>query len=408
MHVRSVAPQVLKRASPGAWMVMLWLAVTLYATAPHVLQASGVPYPTGNRISLALAVVLVLVAGRSSRRPLPSFTLLLLGTFSSVMAMAVRDIPLIQYLVVDVALCYIAATRPRRTSLAAGGMALGVLIGYAAFRALTHLEWGSSTTAAAALTTAIAWLVGDSIHQSRRHGEELQARAAAEAVTAERLRIARELHDMVAHTISIVTLQAGAASRVIDTQPVRARAALREVEVAGRETLTGLHLMLGALRDTATADSGRPAAPMPGLADIERLAEATTAAGVRVDVRWLGERRALPPEIELSAYRIVQEAVTNVVRHAGVRACRVAIAQGPESLEVEVVDAGRGAVPGQAAPSLGAGARRGYGVVGMRERVSLLRGEFIAGPRPEGGYRVAARLPLPTVPAIKTPATADA
>lgn len=412
-------------------MVVLWFAVTLYATAPHVLQESGVPYPTGNRLDLLLAAFLVLAAGRVSRRPLLSLTLLLLGTVSSVMAMAVRDIPLVQYLVVDVAVCYIAATKTRRTSLAAAGMALGVLLGYDALRALLHLEWGSSTTLAAVLTTAIVWLVGDAIQQNHLHAEELRERVAAEAITAERLRIARELHDIVGHTISIVTLQAGAASRVFDTQPERARTALREVEAAGRETLTGLHKMLGALREgqasstaaaataattqtgptartlpglaratslgsasTVPASSAVPAAPAPPtvpaptLTDLPRLADATTAAGVRVDVRWHGERRTLPPEIELSAYRIIQEAVTNVVRHARTNACRVSIDHGIDSLCVEVVDSGCGL-------SFSTN-RRGYGLLGMRERVNLLRGDFTAGPRSEGGYRVAARLPLPT------------
>lgn len=433
MDARTAAPALVKRVRPGTWMVALWFAVTLYATAPHVLQQSGVPYPVGNRIGLLLASVLVLAAGRVSSRPLLSLTLLLLGTVSSVMAMAVRDVPLIQFLVVDVAVCYLAATKSRRTSLTAAGMALGVLLGYDALRALLHLAWGSSTTLAAALTSVIVWLVGDAIRQNHMHAEELRERFAAEAIATERLRIARELHDIVGHTISIVTLQAGAASRVFDTQPERARAALREVETAGRETLTGLHRMLGALRESQTsgtpaaaassavqtepatrvfprlsgtippgsgsrvpASSAVPAAsaaptvstPTPTLTDLPRLAAATTAAGVHVDIRWHGEQRALPPEIELSAYRIVQEAVTNVVRHARTDACRVSVDHGIDSLSVEVIDSGCG---------LSSSADDcGYGLRGMHERVHLLRGDFSAGPRPEGGYRVAARLPLPT------------
>jgi signal transduction histidine kinase len=210
----------------------------------------------------------------------------------------------------------------------------------------------------------------------------------ADAVTAERLRIARELHDMVAHTIGIVALQAGAARRVIDTQPTGARAALREVEMASRETLSGLRRMLGALRQ-AELEKGAEPAPldvMPGLADVDRLAGTITAAGLRVDVRWVGDRRPLPPEVDLSAYRIIQEAVTNVARHAGVDRCDVAVDQRDGLLTLEVTDDGRGAagLPGA-----------GYGIPGMRERVSLLHGEFDAGPRPEGGFRVTARIPVP-------------
>jgi signal transduction histidine kinase len=239
-----------------------------------------------------------------------------------------------------------------------------------------------------ALIVIIAWLVGHQVYQSRVHTETLRAQAAAQAVTAERLRIARELHDMVAHTIGIIALQAGAARRVIDTQPALAREALGEVENASRETLSGLRRMLGALRraEPGHAPEAPPLDPALGLADIDRLAERTTAAGVRIEVRWRGERRPLPPEIGMSAYRIVQEAVTNVVRHAGTRSCQVTVDCRDEELAIEVLDSGPG--PGRAADT-------GYGLLGMRERVGLLHGELSAAPRPEGGFRVAARLPVP-------------
>ncbi|MFJ9448497.1 sensor histidine kinase [Kitasatospora sp. NPDC101235] len=194
----------------------------------------------------------------------------------------------------------------------------------------------------------------------------------AEAVTSERLRIARELHDMVAHSIGIIAIQAGAGSRVIQTQPAEAREALRAIEATSRETLSGLRRTLVSLRQAdrgATTSEQSPLAPTPGLADIERLAAATAGAGVRVDVRCTGEQRPVPADIDLSAYRIVQEALTNVVRHA-----------------VEVVDNGRGAIED--------GPAHGFGLIGMRERAGLLGGHLSAGPRPEGGFRVAARLPL--------------
>jgi len=166
---------------------------------------------------------------------------------------------------------------------------------------------------------------------------------------------------MVAHSIGIVALQAGAARRVIDTQPCRAREALGEIEAASREVLAGLRRTLGALRDGDPGDAaGRtPPAATPGLADIDGLAAATAAAGVRVDVRWLGQRRALPQEISLSAYRIIQEAVTNVVRHADTHACQVTVDCREDELSIEVVDAGRGR---------GTTTGTGYGLLGMRER----------------------------------------
>jgi signal transduction histidine kinase len=174
--------------------------------------------------------------------------------------------------------------------------------------------------------------------------------------------------------------------------------------------------MLGALRQTepgqtepgqtepGQTEPGRPGpdpgdqavlGSMPGLADIERLAAATTAAGVRVDVRWQGERRPLPPDIDLAAYRIVQESVTNVVRHAGVRSCQVLITRDDETLAVEIADRGRGRGGSTTGTGCGGAAGTGCGLAGMRERVALLRGEFSAAPQPEGGFLVTARLPLP-------------
>jgi signal transduction histidine kinase len=160
---------------------------------------------------------------------------------------------------------------------------------------------------------------------------------------------------------------------------------MRAVENEGRETLAGLRRMLVALR---AADEGQsPEAAPAGLADVDRLAATTTAAGVRVEVHRLGEARQLPPDIDLSAFRIVQESVTNVVRHAGTRACRVTLDyRDDEELAVEITDDGLGR---------GSSTDTGFGVAGMRERVALLHGEFTAAPRPEGGFRVTARLPLP-------------
>lgn len=393
----------LSRVRPGTWMVLIWFAVTAYTVFAQA-QTRGLPVfvrSSGNQLDEVVAVVLVLAAARRQRRPLPALCLLLAGTVCSVMAMAVEDIPLLQFLAVDIAVCYLAATQPLRTSAKAGALALATLVGYSGGRALLGYGTNGTTTLTAALTTVIVWLVGNSVWQRQAHAEALRAETTERAITAERLRIARELHDMVAHTIGIVALQAGAARQVFDTQPDRARAALGEIEAAGRETLSGLRRMLGALREAdttvGTEEAARPA-PMPGLDDVPRLAETTTAAGVRVDVTWSGVRRQLPPDIELSAYRIIQEAVTNVVRHAGARSCAVAIDFRAAELAVEVTNSGTAPEPhpprttthGVRAP-----ARGGYGIVGMRERVGLLHGDFSYGRRPDGGCRVSARLPIP-------------
>jgi signal transduction histidine kinase len=204
---------------------------------------------------------------------------------------------------------------------------------------------------------------------------------------AERLRIARELHDIVAHSIGIIAIQAGAGRRVFDARPAEARDALAAIEATSRETLSGLRRMVTGLRLAEPGPGPGQARmdPAPGLTGIERLAAMTLEAGVKIDVDWRGRQEPLPADIDLSAFRIIQEAVTNVVRHAGTDQCRVSIDQQDGYLSIEVTDSGRG----------GSVAGTGYGIAGMRERAALLGGGFSAGPRPGGGFRVAARLPLP-------------
>jgi signal transduction histidine kinase len=290
------------------------------------------------------------------------------------------------FLAVDLLLGLVVATRPRRVATVA--VTLWTVLQMLTIVGFTHGPDGLFVGLIALLVTATCCMIGLLIRERREHTVALRSQEVAKAVTAERLRIARELHDMVAHSIGIIAIQAGVGSRVIQTQPAEAREALRAIETTSRETLSGLRRTLVALRqaDPHTDLALAPLAPAPGLADIERLAAVTADAGVRVDVRWAGERRRLPADIDLSAYRIVQEAVTNVVRHADTGRCQVAIDYGTEELSVEVLDDGRGTPGAQGS---------GFGITGMRERVSLLHGRFSAGPRPEGGFRVAARLPLP-------------
>jgi signal transduction histidine kinase len=238
-----------------------------------------------------------------------------------------------------------------------------------------------------AVVTIIAWLIGTSIRQAQARAELVRAQAAAQVAMAERLRIARELHDIVAHSIGIIAIQAGAARRVFDDRPAEARDALAAIEATSRETLSGLRRMMTGLRraEFGPGPEQAPLGPAPGLADLDQLAAVTLDAGVQVDVDWRGSREPLPAEIDLSAFRIIQEAVTNVVRHAGTDWCRVWIDQQDEYLSIEVTDGGRG----------GGVAGTGYGITGMRERAALLGGDLQAGPRPGGGFRVAARLPVP-------------
>ena len=294
--------------------------------------------------------------------------------------------------------CYMAATRTRRVSLTAVAVAgAGLPILVLEFPLPDQLPNGRSGTPVPVITVLvplvmiIAWLIGNSIRQARGRAELVRAQAAAQTVLAERLRIARELHDMVAHSIGIIAIQAGSGRSVFDASPAEARDALAAIEATSRETLSGLRRMMTGLRraEPGSGPGQAPLDPAPGLADLERLAAMTLEAGVQVEVEWLGSREPLPADIDLSAFRIIQEAVTNVIRHAGTDRCLVWIDQQDGYLSIEVTDSGRGG---------GGAAGTGYGITGMRERAALLGGDFSAGSRPGGGFCVAARLPVP-VPA---------
>ena len=383
---------LLRRVPLGVWAAVIWCSYTIYS----VRFFAGIPdMSAGYRLKpaawllLAAATTVAVVGSALLRRwPLAAVGLLLAGSIVAALAHDSPTISLAHYIAADVALGVIVASRSQSAWIAALTAMLAVLPGYAVMRIQLGESGQQLGWSLYALTAAVAWLAGNSVRLARTYTEELRTRAAAEAVTAERLRISRELHDIVAHSMGIIALQAGAAARVIDTQPQRAREALREVETASRETLAGLRRMLGAVRpDGPGQEPGSSREPAPGLADVERLAASATAAGVHVDVEWRGERRPLPPDIELAAYRVIQESVTNVIRHAGTSSCEVLIEQHEENLSIEVADTGHG--PGDTAGSAG------HGLSGMRERVALLRGDFTAGPRPGGGFRVIARLPVP-------------
>ncbi|MFI6604660.1 sensor histidine kinase [Nonomuraea sp. NPDC050536] len=289
---------------------------------------------------------------------------------------------------------YLAARRPKAAAVGSVVAVATVFVERTFVHSRESVGYAAPWAGQFAFVFAVAWVFGGVYRKRREYLEALHEQTAARAVMAERLRIARELHDSVAHSIGIITVLSGAAARVVETKPEQTRQALTGIETTSRETLLGLQRMLGALRRAEPDDAmpgAAPLAPAGSLADVPRLAERTADAGVRVHVTWQGERRPLPPEIELSAFRIVQESVTNVVRHSGARTCRVAVGYEPTGVTIEVVDDGPGR-PGRPRLSAAAGGS-GFGLLGMRERVTLLSGQFSAGQRPEGGFRVAARLP---------------
>jgi signal transduction histidine kinase len=242
----------------------------------------------------------------------------------------------------------------------------------------------------AGLVVATPWLLGR-VNRSRALRMELLEQEALQrervAVGEERARIARELHDVVAHSVGAMVAQAQGAGRVLDRDPERAREALEAIERTGRNALDEMRRSLGVLRRT---DADAPLAPQPGMDGLGALVAQARESGLRVELVTEGEPAALPAGVDLSAYRIVQEALTNTLKHAGPVHARVAVRYGDERLELEISDDGAPAPGSSSAPTPGGG----QGLVGMRERVALYGGALEADRRPEGGFVVRASLPL--------------
>jgi signal transduction histidine kinase len=286
------------------------------------------------------------------------------------------------------------------TSLPAAAATAGVFVIGAAF---TARPWD---VVVALIGCGAAWGAGRVLRREAQRNAELSSLAvdlvaqrearAHEAVQAERIRMARELHDTVAHTVSVMTLQVGGVRRRLDTDPqkVQERDVLLDVEKLGREAVAELHGLLGVLRtpdEERSPDGGGEAlTPQPRLADLQHLAERVRAAGVSVEVRVNGRSRPLPAGLELAGYRVVQEALTNVLKHGNGAAAQVSVTYTDASLEVLVRDSGGDSdVPDQVESP-------GMGLVGIRERVALHGGNVKAGPTPERGFQVLATLPVPT------------
>jgi signal transduction histidine kinase len=240
----------------------------------------------------------------------------------------------------------------------------------------------------------IFWFVGRTIRQRRLQAVELEDRAtqleiereekARLAVADERSRIARELHDVIAHSVSVMVIQAQAAQRLLEGEQTEARQALGSIETTGRQALAEMRRLLGILRRT---DAELALAPQPGLENLDALVEQAREAGLPVELSIEGDAGTLPPGVDLTAYRIVQEALTNVRKHAGPARARVTVRRGDGGLELEITDDG---------PGTGKNGGSGQGLIGMRERVALYGGTLESGKRSDGGYLVRAKLPVDT------------
>ena len=436
---------------------ILIFAVLSFHTADSGRQLLG---PRGALVAV-LALGLSIPVAIRRRVPLRSLVIVLAGClFTLVVGGQLTRGP---FLPLTLVLFVVASTCRRGIALAGLGAGLSLLIAQGVVLHFQGLGSGNATGDALVLT--IAWMIGYLVQQRRTHLAHVRDRAASDAVTRERLRIARELHDVVAHSMTVVAVQAGFGEYVFDSQPGEARAALGAIQAVSREALGEMQRMLCVLRQTdndiaaaetnlpgagaeadgsdpdasdadgsggepsgsaaqqspaaagpavnGTAVAGRnrparlrptaPLTPAPGLANLDRLVQRTGGAGVTVTVERIGAVRSLPAGLDLSAYRIVQEALTNVVKHSGADRCHVLLEYSRDSLLVEITDPGPGvgaelralAGAGVRSGALGSGPERaGHGIIGMRERVSLCGGVLHALPRPEGGFVVRARLPL--------------
>ena len=426
----------------------------------------GVLSPRDAPLAAVLAIALAVPVAIRRRVPVRALVMVLAACVATLAVGG--EITRGPFLPMALVLFSVASLCRRAVALAGLGAALTLLVVQGVV--LDFDGQGPGDAIAVGLLLTILWMVGYLVQQRRTHMAAVRDRAASDAVTRERLRIARELHDVVAHSMTVVTVQAGFGEYVFDSQPDEARAALGAIQAVSREALGEMQRMLCVLRQTdgdiAAADAelaarepaaagltvdgtaatglaaeagpspggtsvppGRlrparirptpPLAPAPGLASLDRLVQRTAGAGVTVTVERIGEPCSLPASLDLSAFRIVQESLTNVVKHSGADRCHVVLEYCADSLLIEVTDPGA-AVPtlvaaptGVAAPAkiagvpVGAGAanrpparvgvgpdRAGHGIIGMRERVSLCGGELHATRRPDGGFLVRARLPL--------------
>ncbi|HEX9505575.1 MAG TPA: histidine kinase [Acidimicrobiia bacterium] len=387
-----------QRLSRRTWVLLdSALAVVLLAgTVGSIAVGRETGPPTGSgwdALRYGVAVLVCAPLALRRRWPTPVLALTALGD-AALVALGVRGPAQIA---VAFAIYTVAATAPRRLSpRIVGAVVATVLLG--ALLAADGPEWG--TVIAGPAVVLLGWIAGENTRTRRTYATGLAERAAErerereervrQAAADERLRIARELHDIVAHAMSLIAVRAGAARMVIDEQPDEAHAALSIIETTSRRALREMRRLVGVLRqpdDTGQAELE----PAPGLALLAELVRQAAEAGVQVDVDVTGDVRVLPEGVDVSAYRIVQEALTNVVRHVGPTNAHLLVHYRPHEVEIELIDEG---TPTQAGATRSALRNRsGHGLVGMRERVALYGGELVTGPT-RVGYRVLARLPI--------------
>ncbi|MFF0790684.1 histidine kinase [Streptomyces spiralis] len=387
------------------WVDAFWAVVLFGISGVSVFSINGAPghhMPIGPGLAVS-AVLCVVVA---LRRRFPEQMLLL--AFATGLAQLVLDI---ETTAADFAMLVITFTVAAVGARWASRLALVVSL-FAA--TLAQMRWPTvhdtfaGQAAIAVFQTvpfALAWVLGDSMRTRRAYFAQLEERAARlekereaqakVAVAAERARIARELHDVVAHNVSVMVVQADGAAYVLDAAPDQAKNALETISSTGRQALAEMRRLLGVLR-TGEHQEGGEYVPQPDVEQIKELVEQCRSSGLPVDFRIEGTPRPLPSGVELTAYRIVQEALTNTRKHGGPDAgASVRLVYFDDGLGLLVEDDGKGA-PHELYEDGGADGQ-GHGLIGMRERVGMVGGTLDAGPRPGGGFRISALLPLKPV-----------
>jgi signal transduction histidine kinase len=386
---RTAAP-VLTDAGVGVGVAVLVLAASWAGAGPPWISS-----PRGLD-AVAVGLVGVVAGALALRRRYPIWVLLVLNAVA--LAWAAAHYPGRVILLAPLIACYtLAAARGWRWGLVgAVGTALGVLVAIrVAFGAAVpagiagSAVWMAATAGAAG--TAVGYyrvLLVASRAQLAREAQTREEQARRRAVE-ERLRIARELHDVLGHTMATISVQAGVAIHVIRQRPGQAVAALTTIKQISDQGLTDVKTILGVLR--ADSDPDRPRTPRGGLDQLEALLDPVRAAGVQPQLTVHGSARPLPAAVDLAAYRIIQEALTNVLRHARARTVQLDLRYEPSQVVIRILDDGTAASPGQA----GSNGQDGHGISGMRERALALSGQFTAGPHPDGGFQVRCALPTP-------------
>jgi signal transduction histidine kinase len=369
----------LRRVDPRIWDALLALTAVVLGLLAFALRDHRPDEPPA-----ALGFVLVIVAAASlawrRRAPLTVATIVSAAVATGALFGYWPEFVALLWIAVYSAAAYTERDRLIRVLLPVAALtSVAISVGERWDRGLNWIEILTDLI----VTFGVPFLLGRMTFNRRRRIVREREVATRDAVAAERAAIARELHDVVAHHMSVMVVQAGAARAVGERDPAATAEALRQIEASGRTGLAEMRRLLEVLKAEEDGD-GR--APQPGLARLTELLDAMRASGLPVQAVVEGAPRALSPGVDLSAYRIVQEALTNSLRHAGGASARVVVRYEPDALELEIADDGPG-------PPADPEASGGHGLIGMRERVQLFGGELEAGPRPGGGFLVRARLP---------------